>query len=74
MANNNRGTKDSFPLEDGKEQRQEYLWIFGFASITNTINIMLISSFVLIFFTLQFSKLLIKFIQYLYSAWQITPE
>ena len=68
MANNNRGTKDSFPLEDGEEQRQEYLWIFGFASITNTINIMLISSFVLIFFTLQFSKLLIKFIQYLYSA------
>lgn len=74
MANNNRGTKDSSSLEDGEEQRQERLWIFGFASITNTINIMLTSSFVLIFFTLQFSKLLIKFIQYLHSAWQITPE
>lgn len=39
MANNNRGTKDSFSLDDGEEQRQEYLWIFGFASITNAMNI-----------------------------------
>jgi len=49
MGNNNRGTKDSFSLEDGEEQRQEYLWIFGFASITNAVNIMLMYSFVLFF-------------------------
>lgn len=41
MANNNKGTKGSFSLEDGEEQRQEYLWIFGFAFITNATNIML---------------------------------
>lgn len=68
MANNNKGTKDCFSLEDGEEQRQKYLWIFGFAFITNTTNIMLMYCFVLIFFTLQFSKLQIKRIQYLHSA------
>lgn len=49
MGNNNRETKDSFSLEDEEEQRQEYLWIFGFASITNAVNIMLMYSFVLFF-------------------------